>query len=278
VTPGSDGLDLGSTVRAKVRERYGGIAARGSSCCGGGSCCGGSEPTGGCGESMGYSSEDLKMLPEGAFLGLGCGNPTALTGLAEGETVLDLGSGAGVDCFLAARKVGEAGRIIGVDMTAEMVERARGNARTGGYGNVEFRLGEIEHLPVPDRSVDVVISNCVINLSADQKQVYREAFRALRPGGRLLVSDMVAMRPIPPEARADLERWAGCSSGALSVGETTERLRSAGFVDIVLTPVNKEDPLTTDGAQETLGVVPMNIRAVRPPVESTLPGEDRPHA
>jgi len=168
-----------------VRERYGNIAKQGSSCCGPAkSCCGNTDSAQSISRSIGYSEEELKAVPEGANLGLGCGNPIALASLKEGETVLDLGSGAGFDCFLAARQVGSTGKVIGVDMTAEMLERARENARKGDFGDVDFRLGEIENLPVGDNQVDIIISNCVINLSPNKKRVFQEAFRVLKPGGR----------------------------------------------------------------------------------------------
>jgi 2-polyprenyl-3-methyl-5-hydroxy-6-metoxy-1,4-benzoquinol methylase len=185
-------------IRTVVREKYGAIADQGGTCCGEGTGCG-------CGcvsdtlSAIGYSADQAAAIPEGANLGLGCGNPLAYADARPGETVLDLGSGAGIDCFLAAREVGPAGRVIGVDMTPAMIEKARANAAKGSYSNVEFRLGEIEHLPVADASVDVVISNCVINLSPDKPQVFRDAFRALKPGGRIVVSDLVLTQPLPPE-------------------------------------------------------------------------------
>jgi SAM-dependent methyltransferase len=185
---------------------------------------------------LGYSAEDLAAAPEGANLGLGCGNPQAIAALRHGETVLDLGSGAGFDCFLAARQVGPTGRILGVDMTPAMVSKARSNATRVGAENVEFRLGEIEHLPVSDTSVDVILSNCVINLSPDKAAVFREAFRVLRAGGRLAISDIVALTPIPPEIRSRVEAFTGCIAGATAVDDVARMLRDAGFVDIRTTP------------------------------------------
>jgi arsenite methyltransferase len=259
-------------TRQHVRERYALIASiapapppgQGTEgCCGTSSanCCGGETSSG---SGCGYSEAELADLPAGANLGLGCGNPTALLSLQPGEVVLDLGSGAGIDCFLAARQVGPTGRAIGVDMTPEMLVRARANARQGGYSNVEFRLGEIEHLPVADRSVDVVISNCVINLAPDKGQVYREAFRVLRPGGRLAVSDVLATRPISEEMRNDPERWASCSSGALTLDEVTERLRSAGFESIDVSVVGGDLLVESLRAQDEIGVMPGEVRATKP--------------
>jgi len=259
-------------LRQSVRERYGGLARQaGAGCCREeGSRCGCAAPdshsleagTGCC--AAGYTDSELTSLPPGSNLGLGCGNPSRLAALRPGEVVLDLGSGAGVDCFLAASKVGPSGRVIGVDMTPEMVSRARALARSSGQANVEFRLGEIEHLPVADASVDVVLSNCVINLVPDKGQVYREAFRVLRPGGRLVVADVLATRPISDELRNDPERWASCSSGALTRDEVTERLHAAGFESIDLT-VHGEGP-TPDSlqAQAEIGVVSGEIRATKP--------------
>jgi ubiquinone/menaquinone biosynthesis C-methylase UbiE len=180
----------------------------------------------------GYSPEELRIAPEGANMGLGCGNPQAIASLQFGETVVDLGSGGGFDCFLAARKVGETGRVIGVDMTPEMVAKARENARKGDYPNVEFRLGEIEHLPVEDGSADVIISNCVINLSPEKLDVFREIYRILKPGGRLAIADVVATAPLPPEMKNDLELLTSCVSGAATVNEIEEMLQEAGFKDV----------------------------------------------
>jgi arsenite methyltransferase len=249
--------------RAQVRERYGGVATRGSPCCGEGAgapCCGDTDLA----IQLGYSSAQLADLPEGADLGLGCGNPTAILSLRSGQSVLDLGSGAGIDCFLAAKKVGAKGSVIGVDMTPEMVARARENARKGSYQNVEFRLGEIEHLPVGDASIDVVISNCVICLAPDKEKVYREAFRVLRPGGRLAFSDMVATRPISADQRADASLWLSCASGALEVNTVKRLLRRLGFVDVAVelrTPDKPPDPLQGEGS---LGVVSADIQARKP--------------
>ncbi|MCI4340338.1 MAG: arsenite methyltransferase [Thermoplasmata archaeon] len=257
-------------VRPRVRAHYARVAGHAEPCCGG-SCCGGSGRCGGggCGDptlsgTMGYAAEELATLPEGADLGLGCGNPTGLLSLRPGETVLDLGSGGGIDCFLAARRVGPGGQVIGVDMTPEMIERARAAAIRGAYDRVEFRLGEIEHLPVADASVDVVLSNCVINLASDKGQVYREARRVLRPGGRLAVADMVATRPIPEEARRDGERWSACSSGAISVEQTRALLLSAGFEKIEITVSGLSAEAVGLTGPDDLGVVSASICALRP--------------
>jgi len=216
--------------RKVVREGYAKIAKQKSSCCAPApSCCGGTDIRQDISKKIGYTEEDLKAAPEGANLGLGCGNPVALASLKEGETVLDLGSGAGFDCFLASSRVGHGGRIIGVDMTPEMVEKARDNARKGNYANVEFRLGEIENLPVGDNSVDAVISNCVINLSPNKKRVFQEAFRALRPGGRLMVSDIVLLKELPEEIRNSVAAYVGCVAGAVTKKEYLEAIQATGF-------------------------------------------------
>jgi len=225
---------MNETIKERVREGYGRIA-RGqlSSCCGGGSsCCGGGISSRTIGERIGYSPEELEVAPEGANLGLGCGNPVALAALAEGQTVLDLGSGAGFDCFLAARAVGPTGRVIGVDMTPEMIVRARANAERAGVENVEFRLGEIEALPVADRTIDVVLSNCVINLSPDKPRVFAEAYRVLKPGGVLAVSDIVLKRPLPEALAASVSAYVGCIAGASRREDYLAFLREAGFADV----------------------------------------------
>jgi arsenite methyltransferase len=220
-------------IKKIVKEGYGKIAKQASTCCApASSCCGSTDLAKDISKKIGYSEEELKTIPEGANLGLGCGNPVALASLREGETVLDLGSGAGFDCFLAANIVGRSGRVIGIDMTPEMVEKATGNAKKGHYENVEFRLGEIEKLPVADHSVDVVISNCVINLSPDKGEVFQEAFRILKPGGRLMISDIVLLRDLPKIIRESVEAYIGCLSGAIMKDEYLQKIKAAGFKDV----------------------------------------------
>lgn len=185
-------------------------------------------------KNIGYSQEDLASLPEGANLGLGCGNPVAMASLAEGEYVLDLGAGAGIDCFLAAKRVGAAGKVIGVDMTPEMVEKARKNARSAGIDNIEFRLGEIEHLPVADNHVNIVISNCVINLSPDKAQVFRETFRVLKPGGRIMISDLVLLKELPEVIKESKGALIGCIGGAILKETYLSAIRQAGFTEVAV--------------------------------------------
>jgi len=241
-----ESLERSEVVHDIVRDGYGAIARNTSAgCCSPGVSCCGSAPTDSdrLAESLGYSAEELASLPEGANMGLSCGNPGALAALRPGEVVLDLGSGGGFDVFLAGRKVGATGRAIGVDMTADMLTKARANTvayrKSSGLDNVEFRLGEIEHLPVADRSVDVVISNCVINLSPDKPQVWRELARVLKPGGRVAVSDMALLRPLPQEVLKQAEAMIGCVAGAALVEETRSMAEEAGLTEIEL--VRKPD-------------------------------------
>jgi SAM-dependent methyltransferase len=219
-------------IKEVVKKAYGKVARQKSSCCPDVSCCGTPETAQDISTRIGYAERDIQSVPEGADMGLGCGNPIALASLREGETVLDLGAGGGFDCFLAANKVGASGRIIGVDMTPEMVEKAGQNARKGGYKNVEFRLGEIENLPVEDNSVDVVISNCVINLVPDKKKAFSEAFRVLKPGGRIMISDIVLLQELPERIKQSLELYVGCLSGAALKHEYLLAVKEAGFEEV----------------------------------------------
>jgi SAM-dependent methyltransferase len=240
-------------IREAVRERYGKVArsetvapgtSAAASCCtpststdqtipmASSGCCGSNPSLENMSAAIGYTNEDINSVPEGANLGLGCGNPVALASLKSGETVVDLGCGGGFDCFLASKEVGETGKVIGVDMTPEMITKARENVEKMGASNVEFRLGEIEHLPVADNSVDIIMSNCVINLSPDKLSVYRDAFRVLKPGGRLAISDIVATAPLPDEIRKNLALLTACIGGAATIEDTEEMLRNAGFQDI----------------------------------------------
>jgi arsenite methyltransferase len=238
-------------VKKEVRKRYAKVAKTSGSCCASSvSCC--SAPTNEqVSKLIGYSEEEMNAVPEGANLGLGCGNPTALASLKEGERVLDLGSGAGFDCFLAAKKVGIAGKVIGVDMTPEMLDKARANAKKGKYTNVEFRLGEIENLPVADNSVDVIISNCVINLAPNKKRVFEEAFRVLAPKGRLMVSDIVLLKHLPKAVQDNVEAYAGCIAGAEIKDKYLEQIKQAGFNNVEVLD-EKTYPLEYIISEETL--------------------------
>jgi SAM-dependent methyltransferase len=276
-------------IRQVVRERYGKIANAGSevpgistsvSCCGesgtaagnnsAASCCAGSDVTSEqMSALMGYSNDDLVSVPEGANMGLGCGNPVALASLQPGETVVDLGCGGGFDCFLAAKQVGETGKVIGVDMTPDMLSKARDNAEKMQAKNVEFRLGEIEHLPVADYSTDIIMSNCVINLSPDKQKVYCDTFRILKPGGRLAISDIVAIAPLPEEIQQNLALVSACVGGAATIDDTRDMLEKAGFEDIKITPKDESRKLISEwapGGSKNVGdyVVSAYIEATKP--------------
>lgn len=270
-------------VKKAVRQEYAKVAESSGSCCPpefSGCGCGGdvSEIS----REIGYSDAEINSVPEGANLGLGCGNPTALAEISPGDTVLDLGSGAGFDCFIVAGKVGPEGRVIGVDMTPEMLSKARENALSGGYANVEFRLGEIECLPISDNSVDAVISNCVINLSTDKKKVFAEAYRALKPGGRLLLSDIVLLKDLPPRVAESVNSYVWCISGAIKKEKYIEAIKSVGFEDVeivvekvlssgspgtdpVTSALAKEQGLSADEAEATVSSLSsIQVRAVKP--------------
>jgi arsenite methyltransferase len=270
-------------IKKVVREGYAKVAREGRSCCEPAekSCCGPGVDEKAISKAIGYTKEELESLPEGADLGLGCGNPVALASIKEGDIVVDLGSGAGIDCFLAAKKVGENGRVIGVDMTPEMIDKARENAKKGEFSNVEFRLGEIEHLPVADNTADLIISNCVINLAPDKRRVFEEALRILRPGGSLMVSDIVLLKPIPDYLKtADL--YTGCVAGALLRDEYIETIKNAGFekveivdevgmrAELVTSDPNsqkilKDQKITLEEAAEAVGsIVSIKVYAVKP--------------
>jgi SAM-dependent methyltransferase len=256
-------------IRKEVRKRYARVAKTSGSCCASSvSCCSAPPSNKQLSKMIGYSEEEILAVPDGANLGLGCGNPTALASLKEGERVLDLGSGAGFDCFLAAKKVGAKGKVIGVDMTPEMLDKARANAKKGNYSNVEFRLGEIENLPVADNSVDVIISNCVINLSPNKRRVFEEAFRVLAPNGRLMVSDIVLLKPLPTVVQESVEAYAGCIAGAEIKEAYLNLIREAGFSDV---KVLEEKPYPLEfivnedafkGAIDGLGLSPQVLKEI----------------
>ena len=250
-------------VKEHVKKRYGEIATKECSSCSS-SCCSSSS----CGPSpqyvawkIGYSPDDIESVPADSILGLGCGNPVALASLKAGETVLDLGSGGGIDIFLASKKVGPHGKVIGVDMTEEMLERAKVTASKHGYKNVEFRLGEIEALPVEDETVDVIISNCVINLSPDKLKVFQEAYRVLKPGGRLMVSDLVTQGDLPEKVRKDFDAWARCIAGALEKGDYLDKIAGAGFKNV---KVVSQKPYTIEVSPELRGkIVSIQVEAYK---------------
>lgn len=222
---------MSSEIKDMVKERYGAIAEKSTA----GGCCGGPQPQEAISKTIGYSEEEIGAVPEGANLGLGCGNPLGLASIEKGQTVLDLGSGAGFDSFLAANRVGDTGTVIGVDMTDSMLEKARANATKGGYENVEFRKGEIEDLPVEDASIDIITSNCVINLSPDKKSVFKEAHRVLKTGGSAFISDIVLTNPLPEVIAKSVGMYAACVSGAMQQEEYLQLMRDAGFSKVEIT-------------------------------------------
>jgi arsenite methyltransferase len=255
-------------IRKKIREGYAKIAREHSSCCTLDSCCRDESQVSTISKGIGYSEEEIKSVPEGSNMGLGCGNPTALASLKKGETVLDLGAGGGFDCFLAAEKVGNTGLVIGVDMTPEMIEKARENAEKENFKNVEFRLGEIENLPVADNSVDIIISNCVINLSSDKERVFEEAFRVLKRGGRIMVSDIVLTKKLPSSIKKSIAAHVGCLAGAMIKDIYLEVIREAGFKDVRIMMENimplkhaENDP-TAKAIIEDSKVTPEEIRSL----------------
>lgn len=259
--------------RQALRSAYGEVARAdnaGESCGNAAGCCGTTDDVAISqliSTRLGYSEADLAAVPEGADMGLGCGNPKAIAALKPGETVLDLGSGGGFDCFLAAPEVGDGGHVIGIDMTPDMLSKARSNAAKGGYANVEFRLGEIEHLPVADATADVIISNCVVNLSADKPQVFREAYRVLKPGGRLAIADVVATTELPDEIRNDPALVAGCMGNASPIEALREMIAAAGFDDVRIAPKDESREFIRDWAPDkpvTDFLVSATIEAVKP--------------
>jgi len=251
-------------VKEYVKKRYGEIAKAECSSCSSGCCSSScSSPPKYVAWKIGYSPDEIESVPDDSVLGLGCGNPVALASLKEGETVLDLGSGGGIDVFLAAKKVGTTGKVIGVDMTEEMVERAKASALKHGYKNVEFRLGEIENLTVEDETVDVIISNCVINLSPDKLKVFQEAYRVLKSGGRLMVSDLVTEGKLPEDVRKSYDAWAGCIAGALEKREYLETIKRAGFTNV---KVASEKAYTIDVSEELRGkITSVQVEAYKNP-------------
>lgn len=256
-------MDKKEELRKSVRENYARIARESASCC----CRSTSAED--ISRSIGYSDEDIKSAPEDANLGLGCGNPVALASLKEGEVVLDLGAGAGFDAFLAANRVGDSGSVIGVDMTPDMVSKARANASNGGYENVEFRLGEIENIPVADNSVDVIISNCVINLSPDKPSVFKDALRVLKPGGRLMVSDIVLLKELPDAIKKSVSAYVGCVAGALMKNDYLNTIKEAGFRDVKVLDetIYPLDYVTDDS---TTGTIINKLGANREDVENSV--------
>jgi ubiquinone/menaquinone biosynthesis C-methylase UbiE len=254
-------------IRQAVRQQYGIVAESESGGCGT-ACCGTTAATADTlSQALGYSTNETSTVPVGANMGLGCGNPQAIANLKAGETVLDLGSGGGFDCFLAVRQIGDSGHVIGVDMTPAMVSKARNNVEKSGYRNVEFRLGEIENLPVADATVDVIISNCVINLSPDKPRVFADAYRVLKPGGRLAVSDIVAFADLPEDIRRDMALYTGCMAGASLISEVEAMLLAAGFEQVRVIPKDESKSFIRDWAPE----MPITDYVVSATIEATKP-------
>jgi len=239
-------------IKKLVREGYAKIAKKDSSCCTHNICNESNSSTENISKKIGYTAEELETVPEGANLGLGCGNPVALASLKEGETVLDLGSGAGFDSFLADKKVGENGKVIGVDMTKEMIEKAKENAEKGKYKNIEFRLGEIEKLPIADNTIDVVISNCVINLSPNKRRVFKEIFRVLKPGGRIAISDIAILKELPEKIKESIDAYVGCVAGAILIDKYRRIVEISGLKDIVIT-VKDSSVCINDDTKDPIG-------------------------
>ncbi|MDP2939529.1 MAG: arsenite methyltransferase [Candidatus Omnitrophota bacterium] len=255
-------------IKKIVRDGYAKAVTQNTSCCSADSCCGGTGQAKAISKTVGYSDAEMNAVPEGANLGFGCGNPVAIASLKEGDIVLDLGSGAGFDAFLAAQKIGKSGKVIGVDMTFEMVEKARANAKKGGYKNVEFRLGEIEKLPIEDNSVDVIISNCVINLSPQKQKVFQEAFRVLKPSGRLMVSDLVLVKDLPDMIKESIEAYVGCLAGAIKKDEYLKFIRMAGFKDVKVVSQSNY-PMEAMANDITAQVVKNNHQISREDIKNT---------
>jgi SAM-dependent methyltransferase len=269
-------------IREMVRKGYAKVAEGGCGCCGPSSCCSGAETAEEISGKIGYTAAEMRSVPDGANLGLGCGNPLAHAAIHEGDTVLDLGSGAGFDCFLAARKVGKTGRVIGVDMTPDMLARARQNAMKEGITNVEFRLGEIESLPVADCAVDLIISNCVINLSPDKAMVVSEAFRVLKPGGTLMISDIVLERDLPEAVLSSVAAYVGCLAGAVQKGVYLDLIHGAGFSDVTVLeestyPIElKVNDPTAQAVLADLSLPPAELCRIRESVRSVKVSATKP--
>ncbi len=243
-------------IKKIVRDGYARVATQNVSCCSSGSCCGGVNQAKDISKSVGYDEDEISSVPEGANLGLGCGNPVAIASLKEGDIVLDLGSGAGFDAFLASKRIGKTGKVIGVDMTLEMVKKARANAQKGSYKNVKFKLGEIEKLPVEDNSIDVIISNCVINLSPEKQKVFEEAFRVLKPEGRLMVSDLVLVKELPDAIKGSVEAYVGCLAGAVMKDKYLNFITAAGFQEVkVISQLNYPVDAVFKGAEDFIASI-----------------------